>query len=596
VRGTGYINAVDLISRDPDPATSPFNLTRRRVSSHVSTYPTLRYFTIMSQQPIHPALLQPPFYLIQGISPASPVSTQIEQIDQQNTLLLQDIDANFARFHQIVTTKILPEIKRFAIAGEPTREAAQVSGLLRAVHPTDSLQFWKAFFESAAQIKAPIAGDITGLTPSSPEHTYTDESTHSNSHHDSVHDDYATSSDASFFGNNMASSTPRPGGMKGSDSWDDSMESPFDKMDRRLRDDFRIGDGTSEMPTPSLPSGYDLPGLHDISSGTSEPFDLPRLDNTSRATSDTAETGLTPRAKRNIFHPDPTSGMTDLRTTPLNAKFPLPRSKNTSSASIPSFDSMLNAAKPTGRPKVSVVNTLAELQADMDDDDDLPMMSPPVTMAWNLSPRAKAIYSAGRTTPVKQTQRGDEGQARMILDDLLEEMASEPSPSMPTPEALRRYSVLPPAFGDSSARQLFPQASSSRVQPPPSRRSLANTSYGSDIVDGPVGAQPYDQGEDDSFDDSFDSDANQTIQPGADLLGDESYMSMSPTPGQAMSPTSEAGMVFGNVGRRDGGQGFALKKVDEMVTFFGGRMEDAALTESPLNGAGSRDAALAETP
>jgi DASH complex subunit ASK1 len=81
----------------------------------------------MSQQPAHPALLEHPFFSITGISPASPIATQIEQVDQQNTLLLQDIDANFARFHQIVTTKILPEIKRFAIAGEPTREAAQVS-------------------------------------------------------------------------------------------------------------------------------------------------------------------------------------------------------------------------------------------------------------------------------------------------------------------------------------------------------------------------------------------------------------------------------------------------------------------------------------
>jgi DASH complex subunit ASK1 len=80
----------------------------------------------MSQQPAHPALLQLPFFIIPGISPSSPVSAQIEQVDQQNTLLLQDIDANFAKFHQIVTAKILPEIKRFAIAGEPTREAAQV--------------------------------------------------------------------------------------------------------------------------------------------------------------------------------------------------------------------------------------------------------------------------------------------------------------------------------------------------------------------------------------------------------------------------------------------------------------------------------------
>jgi DASH complex subunit ASK1 len=78
-------------------------------------------------QPPHNPLLHPPFFEIQGINPSSPLSTQMEQIDQLNTLLLQEIDANFAKFHQVVTSKILPEIKRFAIAGEPTREAALVS-------------------------------------------------------------------------------------------------------------------------------------------------------------------------------------------------------------------------------------------------------------------------------------------------------------------------------------------------------------------------------------------------------------------------------------------------------------------------------------
>ena len=72
------------------------------------------------------ALLHPPFFLIPGINPSSTISAQIEQVDQLNTLLLQEIDANFARFHQVVTTRILPEIKRFAIAGEPTRGAAKV--------------------------------------------------------------------------------------------------------------------------------------------------------------------------------------------------------------------------------------------------------------------------------------------------------------------------------------------------------------------------------------------------------------------------------------------------------------------------------------
>ena len=87
---------------------------------------TLHRIATMAQPPHNP-LLHPPFFEIPGINPSSPLSTQMEQIDQLSTLLLQEIDANFAKFHQIVTARILPEIKRFAIAGEPTREAAHVS-------------------------------------------------------------------------------------------------------------------------------------------------------------------------------------------------------------------------------------------------------------------------------------------------------------------------------------------------------------------------------------------------------------------------------------------------------------------------------------
>lgn len=77
-------------------------------------------------------LLRSPFFSIPGVDPNAPISAQMERIDQLNTLLLQDIDANFARFHQIVTSKVLPQIKRYAISSEPTRESALVSHLFDA--------------------------------------------------------------------------------------------------------------------------------------------------------------------------------------------------------------------------------------------------------------------------------------------------------------------------------------------------------------------------------------------------------------------------------------------------------------------------------
>jgi DASH complex subunit ASK1 len=70
-------------------------------------------------------LQQHPFR-IPGVNPELPVNQQIEQIEQLNTLLLQEIDANFAKFHQTIISRILPQIKRYAIAAEPVREGAKV--------------------------------------------------------------------------------------------------------------------------------------------------------------------------------------------------------------------------------------------------------------------------------------------------------------------------------------------------------------------------------------------------------------------------------------------------------------------------------------
>ena len=60
----------------------------------------------------------------------SPCSVQIEQIEQLNTLLLQDIDHNFARFHDVVNNKILPQVKKYALVSQSTQEASRVSILL----------------------------------------------------------------------------------------------------------------------------------------------------------------------------------------------------------------------------------------------------------------------------------------------------------------------------------------------------------------------------------------------------------------------------------------------------------------------------------
>ncbi|ORY29155.1 DASH complex subunit Ask1-domain-containing protein [Naematelia encephala] len=534
-------------------------------------------------------LVSPPFFVIPGISPSAPVSAQVEQIDQLNTLLLQEIDANFARFHQIVTTRILPEIKRFAIAGEPVREGAN---------------FWRSFFEAAAAVRVPLPGDSSSMPDESSSRR--DDSSYADDRTLTIQPDEGDSFlfDPQPVHGEPFASTPMPAGRERlyDESWEESMESPFVKLDRRL-DDLRIGregTATSDMPTPSLPSGYDFPNLGDISSASTGTAPLLPLGENSRVGNvvehDTPRATTTKHNDNNKKHRPP-QGVTDLRSTPLNAKFK--------------------------QPKSSLANTLADLSLDADDDLLQYAMSPPVTMKFNLPARAQAVLNVQKTPAAKAIKpRSSSPQARLILDDLMSEMSAEggyaPSPRMPTPEGLGRYSILPSDanFADPSTKLFQPTTappidSSSTTtnifqpkgqidsttaanlfqsQTAPIRRSMANTSYGSDIL-----THPSDPGtvitDDESFDideDSFDSlvedqsqhhyDNNVRNGQGEEAVGaDDTYLTMSPGP--ANEPTGEIFRGGGAGGARD----FQLKKVDEMMTFNGGRLEDAILEDSPLH-------------
>lgn len=382
------------------------------------------------------------------------------------------------------------------------------------------------------------------------------------------------------------------------------MGSPFDRLDRKLRDELRIGDeggyASSDAPTPSLPSGYDLPGLGNgdstygnVSTGTVESVDLARAPLSVQGSR--IEGGDTPKAARqrnpfasatgsNVNSQASWNGIADLRSTPLNARFAKPKP-----LLVPSDQ------RTTQRPHVNLD----------DSDDDIRLnMSPPVTMTFNLPARAQAVLAAGRT-PIKSNRKPleKEGEARMILDDLMEEMERgyEPSPRMPTPDGLGRYSIVPGELASGSGgRMLFSDGGGGEETYHPTRKSMANTSFGSDgVVEGtshpPAGVYNDDE---DSFDveDSFDSPT--TAGPSHYTQGhgeraaaqvDDSYISMSPN-------TSEAGMIFGGPPQQNGRMGrgrFSLMKPDEMMTFHGGRLEDAAgrdMQDSPthavLKGAG----------
>lgn len=444
------------------------------------------------------------------------------------------------------------------------------------------------------------------------------------------------------------------------ESWEDSLDSPFDRMDRRLHDlKFTNSNDeiSSDMPTPSLPSGYSMPrmdgtgsssinelSIADYSTGTVERKDIPeshprqmlqprsqdggRSSHYSRRQRDEDyNSGDTPKAKYGNYR------VTDLRTTPLNARF--------SKASSSGQGKGKEKARAPQQAKIPYMDPLADFSDDDDDDLVRMAMSPPVTMNFSLPPRAQAIMQAGKT-PVKSRPPSapsskaphqtfeeelsrqdaptkDEGEARMILDDLLEEMSTsnyEPSPRMPTPEGLGRYSIAPGDIG-TSARLLFQDDQRSERQA--TRRSVgANTSYGSDIITQSDQPTPYGDDEESFDEDSFDSDAGQTVHnpgqydhPGRQphLDADDTFMSNSPetqryaypaqnTDGYSTGGYSTSGqsgntaqMVFGNPPRQPkqsinsssghalGAQDGFLMKQDEMMTIWGGKLEDAAGAE-----------------
>lgn len=453
------------------------------------------------------------------------------------------------------------------------------------------------------------------------------------------------------------SSTPLPAGRgaggRPNDSWEDSMESPFDRLDRKLMDELKIGkegyeeQSSSEMPTPSLPSGYSLPGLdsrdssrissiHDYSVGTIDPSrESEPSSSFGQSGSRPAQTyhlSPTPKANR-LADPPPASsnpfgadfeGIVDMRDTPLNAKKKNKDNFKPKTASIPSLDD----------------------DSDSDESNDGFGMSPPVTMKFDLPPRAQAIMNAARTPGKGKGKEAEdagagiadkEREAKFILDDLLEEMSNEMSPRMETPEALRRYSVLP---GDAAPSKLFFSSSSlspaiaededrtfiaaslshpshpshARMEdraeetyhpdsrPAASRQSLANSSFNSNTTEVPNAQMVYSH-EEDSFDDegdTFDSSGEisslhvpstgssthpgfgplpLSSQPSHPTMADQSYLSSEGDLTRITQASNTSlfggGAHGGRLGVGAGGR-FALMTKEDMDTYHGGRLEDAA--------------------
>lgn len=385
-------------------------------------------------------------------------------------------------------------------------------------------------------------------------------------------EDGVESSDASFFGAGAMSSTPMPANrtVNANTSWDQSMESPFDRLDRRIRDDLVIGE--ESQGTPSLPSGYDLNAPSEASTSfghltaptTTHGYGHPLLDLSVESslpesplvpptTVTKLRSSATPRASRRPPSASPSSnpfqspardttakwnGIADLRTTPLNIR--------TARA----------AYAPGG-------------EDDDDDDDALMGFSPPVTMNFTMPTR-----SVKSQTPMKASS------AKAVVESLLhqssagydeyDDLGDTPSPKPPTPSRWTMTSAPAPPPG---SRDLFGVAPPSPQGGNDSFDSGSGSDMSAEIIQHsshtaqphPLSQQIY-QDEGDSFDDdSFDSNADR----------DEDHQpTLSPT-------TSEAGVIFGHVRNKASGARFDLMGPDELLTFHGGKLEDAAVGTSP---------------
>ncbi|KAJ4489215.1 hypothetical protein C8R41DRAFT_920641 [Lentinula lateritia] len=198
---------------------------------------------------------------IPGLDTAASPQDQIEQIEQLITLKLQNIDQNFAKIHHILSTRILPAVKRYSVGTEPVREAAK---------------FWVSFYEQAAQIRIPTYEDYETVheeessqqKESEPSEPSPSQAATSSILYDEQDDSgHNLSAESSFAPGQAAfSSTPAANRLAHAESsrtsddssWSASLESPLVRLDRELRTFSRDANETessivSSTPTPTKP-------------------------------------------------------------------------------------------------------------------------------------------------------------------------------------------------------------------------------------------------------------------------------------------------------------------------------------------------------
>ncbi|KAH8111966.1 hypothetical protein DFH11DRAFT_1611078 [Phellopilus nigrolimitatus] len=475
---------------------------------------------------------------VPGLDTTAPVQDQIEQMEQLITIKLQNIDANFARAHQILSTRILPAVKRFAVNTEPVRESAR---------------FWVSFYEQAAQVRIPTSDDFSAdleqqSTRSEEEIEVEQPPERPTQAH--TFDPNVTPSESSFAPEGLVSSTPMNHSMgqsrrqveeKTTPSWSASLVSPLERLDKGLKslgegDDSIIDDsGQSSGPfNQSVQQKVHLPRPPVLSAQEKGKSKAPpetllqnvlskNLKNAGRDASDTS-----PRKAK-------------VKTPKRNPYVP-PETRRTD------WDGIVDLTKPTtprGAPSAS------DSGWNSDEDNFLPRnMSPPASAFVNRIMRTPGKEAAAR---IGRDLVGDAARLRQRFGAVAEpslttspstpslsiyskramgmensEQSTEPSVS-PTPNASvyskrvlgveRREQSTEPVV--SPPVDVIPSASTSTehsVESMMHRFGLDSSKYGGDSAQGGRGVQGAEY---DSFDDSFDDTPNGPVFPGLNALVDD---------------------------------------------------------------------------
>ncbi|KAJ7194662.1 DASH complex subunit Ask1-domain-containing protein [Mycena pura] len=418
----------------------------------------------MTSKPIHP---NPPRWqpnpdpasiVVPGLDTSASMLDQIEQMEQLITIKLQNVDENFSKIHNVLATRILPAVKRYAAATKPVREAAN---------------FWVSFYEQAAQIRIPTYDDYSTVNEVPSERDdLASEAEYSSRVADRTvrHEEQSVAAtENSFMPPHAAftSSTPAmsrvgrsmedtfAGDHSGAPSWSASLESPLTRLDREVQN-FTREDSSHSSKLPPLHLGE--PPVEQ----EEETVMLPRIDNrkgkgkvlaepllqsvlrhTLYSTTDVSLSAHSPTkgklktpvpAGLNPYLPQDTepanwSGLVDLRRTPLST----PR-KNPTDSDDDSFDGL-----PPG-------------------------MSPPVLMSPARPPRSTAELQLLRgKTPAKEA-------AARIKNDLVREAQRQNSAKS------RRVYGYPTSGGESSLSTVASPPSLSRYNKLDTDDSAVDTS------------------------------------------------------------------------------------------------------------------------